>query len=185
MPNHVHLIAVPQTLKGLARAIGEAHRRYTRRINFRENWRGHLWQERFASFPMDESHLLTAARYVEMNPVAANMVEQQEDYPWSSAWAHLAGKDADLVKVKPLLERVGDWRNVLTPLSDQDDALLQKHKRTGRPLGEVSFIEQLEQQTGRTLRSQKPGPNRLLKNSLWSPWTGDQNQGRVFKCLIL
>jgi putative transposase len=71
MPNHVHLIAVPKTETSLARALGEAHRRYTRRINFRENWRGHLWQERFASFPMDESHLLAAVRYVEMNPVVA------------------------------------------------------------------------------------------------------------------
>jgi len=40
MPNHVHLVAVPDTEAGLARAIGEAHRRYTRRVNFRENWRG-------------------------------------------------------------------------------------------------------------------------------------------------
>jgi len=54
MPNHVHLIAVPETEEGLARAVGEAHRRYTRRINFRKKWCGHLWQERFASFPMDE-----------------------------------------------------------------------------------------------------------------------------------
>ena len=76
MPNHIHLIAVPQIQEGLARAIGEAHRRYTRRIDFRENWRGHLWQKRFASFPMDETHLLAAVRYVEMNPVTANMVEQ-------------------------------------------------------------------------------------------------------------
>jgi putative transposase len=68
MPNHVHLIVVPGTQDGLARAIGEAHRRYTRRINFREGWKGHLWQERFSSFPMDENHLLTAVRYVEMNP---------------------------------------------------------------------------------------------------------------------
>ena len=62
MPNHVHLIAVPQTLDGLSRAIGEAHRRYTRHINFRENWRGYLWQGRFASFVMDESHFLAAMR---------------------------------------------------------------------------------------------------------------------------
>ena len=40
MPNHVHLIAVPETLEGLSRGIGEAHRRYTRHINFREGWRG-------------------------------------------------------------------------------------------------------------------------------------------------
>ena len=65
MPNHVHVIVVPQSEDGLRRAIGEAHWRYTRRINFREGWRGHLWQGRFASFPMDELHLLMAARYVE------------------------------------------------------------------------------------------------------------------------
>jgi len=52
MPNHVHLIAVPPTDDGLRRAIGEAHRRYTRRVNFREDWRGHLWQGRFASYPL-------------------------------------------------------------------------------------------------------------------------------------
>ncbi|MEW5980395.1 MAG: transposase, partial [Acidobacteriota bacterium] len=88
MPNHVHLIAVPSSPESLARAIGEAHRRYTRRINFRENWRGHLWQERFASFPLDENYLLAAARYVEMNPVAAGLVAHPGEYPWSSARAH-------------------------------------------------------------------------------------------------
>ena len=60
MPNHVHLIVVPKSKDGLRRAIGEAHRRYTRRINFREQWRGHLWQERFASFVLDKPHLLAA-----------------------------------------------------------------------------------------------------------------------------
>ena len=54
MPNHVHLIAVPPSEDGLRRAMGEAHRRYTRRVNFREGWRGHLWQGRFASYPLDE-----------------------------------------------------------------------------------------------------------------------------------
>ncbi len=44
MPNHVHLIVVPESEDGLRRGLGEAHRRYTRRINFREGWRGHLWQ---------------------------------------------------------------------------------------------------------------------------------------------
>ena len=54
MPNHVHLIAVPKSEEGLARAIGEAHRRYTRRINIREKWGGYLWQGRFASFVMEK-----------------------------------------------------------------------------------------------------------------------------------
>jgi putative transposase len=83
MPNHVHLIVVPQSAESLRRAIGEAHRRYTRRINFREGWRGHLGQGRFASFVMDEDQLLTAARYVEFNPVCAP--------DWSRHQAVIAG----------------------------------------------------------------------------------------------
>ncbi|MDD9877448.1 MAG: transposase [Magnetovibrio sp.] len=54
MSNHVHLVCVPETADALACAIGAAHRRYTRHVNFREGWRGYLWQGRFASFPMDE-----------------------------------------------------------------------------------------------------------------------------------
>ncbi len=71
MPNHIHLIAVPQTKEGSNLAVGEAHRRYTRRINFREGWHGHLWQGRFASFVMEEFHLLACVRYIELNPVRA------------------------------------------------------------------------------------------------------------------
>ncbi len=76
MPNHVHLIAVPDNEDSLAKAIGEAHRRYTRHINFRKGWRGHLWQGRFASYPMDEVYLMVAARYIELNPVKARLVRK-------------------------------------------------------------------------------------------------------------
>ncbi|MDP8225022.1 MAG: transposase [Candidatus Lernaella stagnicola] len=109
MSNHVDLIAVPtRTEESLRLAIGEGHRRYTRRIKFREGWRGHLWQERFHSYPMDEYPLLAAARYVKQNPVRAGMLEKAGDYPWSSAAAHLAGRDDRLVLVKPLLEMIDD-----------------------------------------------------------------------------
>jgi putative transposase len=57
MPNHVHLIAVPETKDSLKLAIGKAHRRYTRRVNFRQAWRGHLWQGRFSSFILEQNHL--------------------------------------------------------------------------------------------------------------------------------
>ncbi len=79
MPNHVHLVVVPAWADGLRMGIGEAHRRYSRRINFREGWRGHLWQGRFASFVMDEPHTLAAARYVERDPVKAGLVEAAAD----------------------------------------------------------------------------------------------------------
>lgn len=158
MPNHVHLLAVPESESGLARAIGEAHRRYTRHINFRQGWRGHLWQERFTSFPMDERHLLAAARYVEMNPVAAGLVDLPEDYRWSSASAHLAGNDDALVKVKPLLELVGDWRGFLTLTNEEELAVLKRHERSGRPLGDAAFVERLEEELARRLRPAKRGP---------------------------
>jgi putative transposase len=108
MPNHVHLIAVPSTDDGLRRAIGEAHRRYTRRVNFRESRRGHLWQGRFASFVMDGTYLLTAARYVEPNPVRAGLATDPWDYRWRSARAHLSGQDDVLVRTRPLLQMVDD-----------------------------------------------------------------------------
>ena len=160
MPNHVHLIAVPQNETGLTRAIGEAHRRYTRRINFREQWRGHLWQERFASFPMDELHLLAAVRYVEMNPVAAGIVSTPAQYRWSSAHAHLVGKNDNLTEVLPLLDMISDWEDFLR-LSTAEELKVQKlHERTGRPLGSDRFLEKMEVTLGRVLRPQKPGPKK-------------------------
>ncbi len=160
MPNHVHLIAVPEDEKGLARGIGEAHRRYTRYINFKKGWKGYLWQGRFASFPMDEDYLLASVRYVELNPVRAKLVKRAEDYRWSSARAHLDGKDDGLVKVKPMLDRVDNWMELL---ASGDQALfdeLRMHERTGRPLGQSAFIEHLSKLTGRMLGKKKPGPKK-------------------------
>jgi putative transposase len=158
MPNHVHLIAVPQTDDGLRRAIGEAHRRYTRRVNFRERWRGHLWQGRFASYAMDDEHLLMAARYVELNPVRAGLVERPAEHRWSSAAAHLAGVDDALVRTQALLEKAGDWAAFLAgPTHGTTAELFQAHERTGRPLGCASFIERLECLLDRPLKPRKPG----------------------------
>ncbi len=158
MPNHVHLIAVPESEDGLRRGIGEAHRRYSRMINFRQDWRGHLWQGRFASFPMDESYLLAAARYVEMNPVRARLALDAASWPWSSARAHLAGLDDKLVKVAPLLEMVGDWKLFLGAVTDEEMEKIRRHERSGRPLGSECFVQRLESALERLLKPGKPGP---------------------------
>jgi putative transposase len=159
MPNHVHLVAVPDTEQGLARAVGEAHRRYTVRVNQRENWRGYLWQGRFSSCPLDEQYLLAAVRYVELNPVRAGLAERPWQYCWSSAAAHLRGRDDTLVKVKPMLSRVEDWREYLSSEQDSTDMeLIRRHTRNGRPLGNSDFVESLEARTGRTLAPRKRGP---------------------------
>jgi len=158
MPNHVHLIAVPSDSDGLRKAIGEAHRRYTWRVNQREEWRGYLWQGRFSSYPMDQTYLLTAARYIEMNPVRVGLAQRPEDYPWSSARAHLTGKDDILVSTRPLLEIIPEWGDFLrNQFLESEIDLLRKHNRTGRPLGHDDFIRQLEQRLGRILLLAKPG----------------------------
>jgi len=163
MPNHVHLIAVPHSADGLRRAFGEVHRRYTRMVNFREGWRGHLWQGRFASFVLDEPYLLTAARYVELNPVRAGLINAPSRYAWSSAAAHVRGRDDALVRVAPLTKLVPNWRGFLARvIRERDIKVLRAHQRTGRPLGEEDFLATLEQDLGRILRRQKPGPKRRL-----------------------
>ena len=159
MPNHIHLIAVPEKKENLRLAIGEAHRRYTRRINFREGWRGHLWQERFSSFVMDAHYLPACTRYIENNPVRANLVRYAEKWRWSSASAHISGQNDALVDVDPLLSIIkGDWRNFLgqrlLPMETDD---IRKHAQTGRPLGDVRFVTRLECLLGRELRPRKPG----------------------------
>ena len=158
MPNHVHLIMAPHSADGLRRAIGEAHRRYTWQINQREDWRGHLWQGRFASYPLDEPHLLAAARYVELNPVRAGLVRAAKSWPWSSAKAHLAGRDDELARVKPLLALVAEWRSLLNrPWPTEAWETLLQHERTGRPLGSPEFVADLERVLGRPLGPQRRG----------------------------
>jgi putative transposase len=159
MPNHVHLILVPGDPDGLRAALAEAHRRYTRAINQRKGWIGYLWQGRFASFAMDEAYLLAGARYVEQKPVRARLVERARDWRWSSARAHLRGRDDGLVKVKPLLGRVDNWAAFLGErLTAQELEPIRSGERTGRPQGASSFVRQLERRLGRKLARQKPGP---------------------------
>ena len=161
MPNHVHLILTPQDEAGLGLAVGEAHRRYTNFVNARGRWTGHLFQSRFASVAMDEDHLLAAARYVPMNPVRARLVSRPEDWPWSSARAHLARRDDGLVLTRPLLDRVGDFATFLANAENPVAiASLRAAETTGRPLGPQDFIRGLERRLGRKLARGQPGPAR-------------------------
>jgi putative transposase len=91
MPNHVHLILVPRDEDGLRAALANAHRRYSRLVNSAHGWTGYLFQGRFASYPMGACHVMTAIRYVELNPVRAGLIRRAERWPWSSAKAHVDG----------------------------------------------------------------------------------------------
>ncbi len=159
MPNHVHLVVVPQRKQSLAKLFGVAHHRHARRINSAQGWQGHLWQERYHSSVLDETHLLAAVRYIELNPVRAGLCTRAEDWRWSSVHAHLQEAHDNLVNTEPMRERISDWRDYLSEDDDSDilDSL-RVHTRTGRPAGDEQFVDKLEALTGQKLRLRRPGP---------------------------
>jgi putative transposase len=117
---------------------------------------------------MDEAHTLQAARYIELNPVEAGLVERAREYQWSSAAAHGLGRDDALVSVKPLLEMVGkgQWGRFLAKPSPAEEwEQLRRHERTGRPLGGNAFVAHLESVLNRELRLQKRGPKGPWKHT--------------------
>ena len=169
MENHVHLIAVPITNESLARGIGSAHMKYTHVINTREDWKGFLWQGRFITYPLDEAHLYAAVRYVERNPVRANLVSKAEDYPWSSALAHVHREWHPLLTPCPLIENIRDWSAYLGQEDDSGDVKkFIEHEHTGRPLGSDEFVKKLEELTGRILAPKRRG-RKKSENSIVSP----------------
>ena len=166
MPNHVHFIMVPDFAESLKLAVGEAHRRYTSMVNFREDWLGHLWQGRFASYILDNEYLISAVRYIEMNPVKAGLVRYPEEWQWSSAKYYIHGAADPLIKESPLRQTIeGDWKEFLySSLSDHTIKTLQKHERTGRPLGNKSFIKSIEKILKIDLTLKRAGRKPKLKN---------------------
>lgn len=161
MDNHVHIIAVPDKEDSFARGFADAHKRYTRRINFREEWRGYLWEGRFKSYPLSEFHLYAAMRYIERNPVRAKIVKNAWDYPWSSARVHVFKKEDPLLDKSFLMREIRDWKAFLSEEDEPGNSnLFKTHAGTGRPLGDDAFIEVLEKMTGRELKKQKPGPKK-------------------------
>ena len=162
MPNHVHVVAVPQGEDGLRATFAPVHRHYTARINARNAWTGHLWQARFGSVAMDEGHLLAALRYVSLNPVRARLVARAEDWPWSSVRAHLAGRDDRVVRVAPALERTGDFHAFLAAAFDEDAAFtpLRRAESVGRPVGSPEWLAAQEAKLGRPLAPGKRGPKK-------------------------
>ncbi|MDP3852920.1 hypothetical protein [Phenylobacterium sp.] len=95
---------------------------------------------------------------MELNPVRARLVDAAADWPWSSARAHLAGRDDGLVATAPLLGMAPDWTEFLDAgLSEAEHRALQRGERTGRPLGSADFTADLERRLGRALAPQKRG----------------------------
>src|ERR1700736_2111037 len=159
MPNHVHLILVPSDPDGLRRALARVHRSYAGIVQARRKRSGHFWQGRFGAVAMDEPHLAAALRYVALNTVRARLVQRAQDWRWSSAAAHLRGKDDGVTALKPVRDRYPRFADLLAiePETDLFDRL-RAAESIGRPLGDDRFLSRLERSTGRALKPGKRGP---------------------------
>jgi putative transposase len=158
MTNHVHLIVVPEQEDSVARTLRRAHARYALYVHAKRGHTGHLWQNRYYSIVMDETHLAAAMRYVETNPIRAGLVDDAVRYQWSSAAAHTGSRD-----VAGILD-LGYWRARYTcpewraelcrPDPEELVEQIRSNTNSGRPLGGEDFVGALEHRLGRPL---KPG----------------------------
>ena len=183
MDNHVHLILTPSSAAALRATLGEAHRRYTRMINFRGALR--QAQEARASFPRSVCQLSNGRGAFDgggalcraqcspepvEGPVAANLVERAEDYRWSSAGSHIAGErteDDPLTDLLAFTDIAPNWSAMLrhgleagaaTMEGEAIAQTIEARLRTGRPLAAEDWIARQEERLGRRLRPRKRGP---------------------------
>ena len=153
MPNHVHLLLVPKSEDGLREGLSQTHQSYTRLINRRNGWTGHLWQGRFFSCPVDPDRAAIVAQYIELNPVRARLCEHPCDYPWSSAKAACSGRTGRLNGFAPMESPFGTWEEFLCSGISSLEELnsIRKSATSGRPFGSEQFVARLEGDTGRKL----------------------------------
>lgn len=160
MPNHIHLIAVPERETAMAQSMGRINGDFARYYHLRRRSSGHVWQARYHSSPLDGAHLWRAMAYVERNPVRAHLAARAEEYEWSSARLRLTGT-AGLVDLTPWQERYDwpRWQEALRSSIDEEafGQRLQEASRRGRPLGDEQFVEGLEERCGRRLRARSVG----------------------------
>lgn len=146
MSNHVHLLVRPKDEASLSKMMQGLTLCYTQYINRTRNRTGRLWESRYHSSIIDkETYLWAVARYIEQNPVRAGMAEHAEEYPYSSAKAHVKGTDDGIVS-EELFDKAqrADYKKMLrTGLDEEALAQVRRATRTGLPLGSESFIRRM------------------------------------------
>ncbi|MCH6575943.1 MAG: transposase [Bacteroidetes bacterium] len=156
MTNHIHLIAVPTTQDGLQKVLKPLHMRYAQKINRERGWKGHFWQGRYFSSPLDGEYLLFTTRYIERNPIRVKKVRKAENYKWSSARGHCGTAQDDILtkKMKWLnkYEGIDNWRQWLSIKEEKEKTdLIRRNTEKGIPTGSGRFIRRLEKLADRVL----------------------------------
>jgi putative transposase len=159
MTNHVHLLVTahrPDAISRLMQSLGRRYAQYANRVYKRS---GSVWEGRFkSSLIQAEEYLLTCYRYIELNPVRADMVRDPGEYRWSSYRWHGLGAGNELITDHPLYmalgldetERRAAYRALFRAHLDEE-ALDEIRKASNRslPLGSERFKEQVEAALGR------------------------------------
>ena len=167
MSSYLHLLATPDTEGGLARMMQAVGRRYVRYFNDTQGRSGTLWDGRYRSTLIQaDAYLLDSMVYMDLSPVRAGLVQQARDYPWSSH-GHYTGLRSDkLVSPHPLCWTLGNTpfareatyaERVQGGLSAAREHMLEQAVRSGWPLGEPSFMRDLEKRAGRRVVRSLPG----------------------------
>lgn len=158
MPDHIHLIAIPDTELSLSTTLRDTHTAYAAYRNHLDQCSGHVWQGRFSSCVLDDVHLWSAIRYVESDPVRAGLVTTAADYRWSSAAMHCGLRTDPLLAPLPTRpESITDWADWLREENPAESAILRQRMHTGRPMGSTEFLTHLESLLGRSVTPGKRG----------------------------
>lgn len=171
MTNHVHLLVTPANEDGLSRLMRYLGSRYVQYVNFVYQRRGTLWEGRFKSSLVDqEQYLLTCYRYIELNPVRASMVEQPQDYRWSSYAKHALGKLDDLIDDHPIYvalgrtaeARIEAYRALFRHQLDEAELMeIRTSLNKGLPVGAERFKDQIETVLARSVRPGQAGRKKM------------------------
>ncbi len=167
MTNHVHLLCTPLVEGAVSRMMQALGRRYVRYFNYEYKRSGTLWEGRYKSSLIQESdYLLEVYRYIELNPVRANMVDDPSDYYWSSYQMNGLGRISELCT--PHLEYLGlgdtgldcqkRYRSLFAGQLDKE-LLTEIRESTNRcmAVGNDIFKAEIELLTGRRLSPKKRG----------------------------
>lgn len=166
MTNHVHLVVTPGESAALSGAMQRLGRRYVRYFNDRHLRSGTLWEGRFrAALVQTDRYLLACLRYVENNPVRAQLVGRPADYAWSSHRHHIGLAVDDLLSPHPLywglgntpFEREQAWLALFDEGAGQNELSRMRAMTLGRPAADRDFLVALTEQTGRALVARPVG----------------------------
>jgi putative transposase len=157
MTNHIHFLVTPHTDTSLSKAMSVIGSRYAYYFNRTYKRSGTIWEGRHkSSLIQSERYLLTCMRYIELNPVVANMVSKPEEYKWSSYMVNAWSKESALIHHEEYLRldkekeaRCYAYRELFkTQLSEHDMNIIKKAEDYCQPVGDDRFKKEIEEKYG-------------------------------------